>query len=199
MARYGMVMDIQTCVGCDACSASCSLENQTPYWDNKYRTKVLDIEQGSYPYGNRHFVPTICMHCEEPACVDVCPSGASFVNEGGFVLVDYEKCMGCRACMAACPYDARYIYKKEDVEKSKQLYGEELAQHLVPHVDKCTFCYDRVQEGMQPACVSTCPENARIFGDLDDPNSKVSKLVESGVAKPLRPELGTKPKVFYIW
>ncbi len=199
MARYGMVMDMRTCVGCDGCSASCSIENQTPFWDNKFRTKVLDIETGSYPNANRQFVPTICMHCEEPACVDVCPSGASFVNEGGFVLVDYDKCMGCRACMAACPYDARYVYSKEEVAVSKQVYGEELSQHLVPHVDKCTFCYDRVQEGMEPACVATCPEQSRVFGDLDDPNSEVAKLVSSGVAKPLRPELGTKPKVFYIW
>lgn len=199
MARYGMVMDIRTCVGCDACSASCSIENQTPYWDDKYRTKVLDIETGVYPQANRQFVPTICMHCEEPACVDVCPSGASFVNDGGFVLVDYDKCMGCRACVAACPYDARYIYSNDDVKKSKELYGEELAQHEVAHVDKCTFCYDRVEQGMQPACVATCPESSRVFGDLDDPNSEVAKLVNSGVAKPLRPELGTKPKVFYIW
>ncbi len=199
MARFGMVMDIRTCVGCDACSASCSIENQTPYWNNKYRTKILDIEQGTFPNSNRYFVPTICMHCEEPACVEVCPSGASFVNDGGFVLVEYEKCMGCRACMAACPYDARYIYDKEDVKISSQLFGKELAQHQVPHVDKCTFCYDRVAEGLEPACVSTCPEKARIFGDLDDQNSEVAKLVSSGIAKPLRPELGTKPKVFYIW
>lgn len=198
MARYGMVMDLRTCVACDACSAACSIENQTPFWDNKFRTKVLDIEVGTYPEANRHFVPTICMHCEEPACVEVCPSEASFVNKDGFVLVDYDKCMGCRACMAACPYDARYVYSKENVEKSKQLYSEELSQHLVPHVDKCTFCYDRVEQGMDPACVSTCPEKSRIFGDLDDPNSEVAKLISSGVAKALRPELGTKPKVFYI-
>lgn len=199
MARYGMVMDIRTCVGCDACSASCSIENQTPYWNNKFRTRVLDIEQGTYPNANRHFVPTICMHCDEPACVEVCPSGASFKNENGIVLVDYDKCMGCKACMAACPYDARYIYTKDDVETAKTLYGDDLIQHHVPHVDKCTFCADRVTEGLEPACVATCPEKSRIFGDLDDSDSEITKLVESGIAKPLRPELGTKPKVFYIW
>lgn len=199
MARYGMVMDLRTCVGCQACTAACSIENQTPFWSDKFRTRVLDKEVGHYPEVGRYFVPTICMHCEEPPCVEPCPTNATYKTEDGFVLVDYDRCMGCKACMAACPYQARYIYDRKDVEEARQVFGRDFAQHPAPHVDKCTFCEDRVGRGMEPACVTTCPSRARIFGDLDDPDSEVSKLVASGLAKPLRPELGTRPKVFYIW
>ncbi|GAV23347.1 4Fe-4S dicluster domain-containing protein [Carboxydothermus pertinax] len=198
MARYGMVIDLRTCVGCQACSAACATENQTPYWSDKWRTRVLDIEKGEYPNTGRHFVPTICMHCEEPACLTICPSQATIRDENGSILVNYDTCLGCKACMAACPYGARYVYDKNDVAKNLEIHGE-LSQHNVVHIDKCTFCFDRVERGLEPACVATCPAKARIFGDLDDPNSEVAKLVAAGIAKPLRPDLNTKPKVFYIY
>lgn len=198
MSRYGMVIDLRSCVGCQACSAACALENQTPYWSNKWRTKVMDIQKGEYPSTGRYFVPTICMHYEEPACMTVCPSKATFKSDEGFVLVNYDTCLGCKACMAACPYGARYVYDKKDVAQEKEVYGE-VSQHKKVHVDKCTLCQDRVSRGLEPACVATCPTLSRQFGDLDDPTSTVGKAVSSGLAKPLRPDLGTKPRVYYIY
>lgn len=197
MARYGMVIDVTVCMGCTACVAACSVQNETPYWNDKWRTHVSDVQRGVFPDVTRDFVPRLCMHCENAPCEQVCPTGATHHTEEGVVLVDYDKCMGCKACEVACPYGARYGYEREDVKKAHEIYGED-TKHQVPHVDKCTFCYDRVKEGMQPACVATCPGESRMFGDLDDPNSKVAKLVASGKAKALGEHLGTKPRVFYI-
>lgn len=197
MARYGMVIDTKVCMGCTACVAACSMQNETPYWNDKWRTHVSDVQRGVFPDVTRDFVPRLCMHCENAPCEEVCPTGATHHTPEGVVLVDFDKCMGCKACEIACPYGARYAYEREDVKRAKEIYGED-NRHQVPHVDKCTFCYDRVQEGMQPACVATCPGEARIFGDLDDPKSKVAQLVNSGKAKPLAENLGTKPHVYYI-
>ncbi len=198
MARYGMVMDLTVCLGCDACVAACSMENETPFWNEKYRTHVERWVEGHFPQVKEVFLPRLCMHCENPPCVEVCPTGASYIDDdGGFVLVDENLCIGCGFCVEACPYDARYLYEKDDLDEGRKLFGSALPHHVVA-VDKCTFCVDRVHEGREPACVETCVGHSRIFGDLDDPNSEVAKLVNSGVAKPLKPELGTKPKVFYV-
>ncbi len=196
MARYGMVIDLRTCMGCNACVAACSEENQTPYWDGLFRTHVEDIPFGVFPDVGRVLLPRLCMHCENPPCVQVCPTGASHRTEDGIVLVDQDKCMGCGYCIVACPFGARYRYEKDMVKEAREIYGEE-AEHRVPHVDKCTFCIHRVEEGREPACVETCPAHARIFGDLDEPGSEVYKLVSSGQAQPIGPQ-GPRPKVFYI-
>ncbi len=161
--------------------AACDLENYTAWEEGKRRTHVPEFFFGEYPEVRRIFVPRLCMHCEDPPCVFVCPTGASYVNEDGVVLVKHEICIGCKYCIIACPYNARYV------------------DHRIRSVDKCTFCYEnRVMKGKLPACVETCVGHARIFGDLDDPNSEVHKLVTTGEAAPLRPDLGTKPKVFYV-
>lgn len=210
MVRYAMVIDTFRCVRCHACTVACKAENYTPsgvYWH-----VILDREYRKYPNTTRRFLPKPCMHCENPPCVDACPTGASYKREDGIVLVDYEKCIGCKYCVAACPYDVRqYIEKVEGYFPEVGLTSLEeqgYQRHRVNTVEKCTFCADRIDGGVKkgltpgvdweatPACVFTCPAKARIFGDLDDPNSVVSKAARH--AQPLLPELGTNPKVLYI-
>ncbi len=182
MTRYGMVINLETCIGCGACVVACTEENSLHLGVDVplgARTHIETIEVGKFPSVNWYFYHSICRHCEDAPCVAVCPTGASYKTPEGVVLVDYKKCIGCKYCMVACPYDARYI-------------NEALATP-----DKCTFCIHRVKEGLEPACVAACPTHSRIFGDLDDPNSEVSKLVAKG-AVPAGASHGTKPKVFII-
>lgn len=195
MARYAMVLDLNTCTACRACTAACTMENRTPFWSGKFRTHVEDMASGEFPQVHRAFLPRLCMHCDKAPCVAVCPTGASHQTADGVVVVDADRCMGCKYCIIACPYQARYLYESEDVTKAKEVYGEGPA---TPSVDKCTFCEHRLKEGREPACVASCIAGARIFGRLDDPNSAVAKLVASGQAKPLRPDVGTSPKVYYL-
>ncbi len=200
MARYGMVMNVKTCLGCKACMAACSQWNQTPFWaedGGKWRTRVTELQEGKFPEVKREFFPTICMHCVNPPCHSVCPTGATYINKDGIVLIDYDLCLGCGYCIEACPYDARYEYEKDDLEKDEFYFGEDARHHQV-HVDKCTFCVDRLAEGEEPSCAATCVGHARIFGDLDDPKSEVAQLVNSGKAKPLGGYMGAQPKVYYI-
>ena len=196
--HYAMVIDLNTCIGCNACMAACALENQTPVWKESWRTYVHDTEIGSTDEQvRRRFFPRLCNHCDNPPCMSVCPTGATHKLDNGIVLVDDDLCMGCRACTMACPYDARYDITYDDISKGEEFYGT-LHHRTRPSVDKCSFCAHRVQAGLKPACVETCVGFSRLFGDLNDPEDEVTKLVASGVAKPLLPHLGTKPNVFYI-
>jgi sulfur reductase FeS subunit len=199
MARYAMVVDLNACTGCNACMAACAIENQTPFWAGKWRTTVEDIEKGnSDDTAGRLFFPRLCNHCSNPPCVTVCPTGATYQTADGIVDVDDSVCMGCQACTLACPYDARYgIHYEENTEK-KAVFGEDMLKKTRPSVDKCNFCRDRVEVNRLPACVETCVGNSRMFGDLDNPNDKVTKIVKSGLAQPLLPHLGTRPNVYYI-
>ncbi len=194
MTRYAMVIDLNTCVGCNACMAACAVENQTPVWDNKWRTYVHDKEIGTAEDIHRRFFPRLCNHCANPACMSVCPTGATYQRADGIVLVDEDLCMGCRACAVACPYDARMEVTYSDVRQGKEFYGEDYRRRR-PSMDKCSFCAHRVDQGLKPACVETCVGSARIFGDLNDPNDEVAKLVASGTARPLMAHLGTQPNV----
>ena len=196
MTRYAMVIDLNTCVGCNACMAACAMENQTPVWKNEWRTYVHDEEIGTAEDVHRRFFPRLCNHCDNPPCETVCPTGATYKLDNGIVLVDDELCMGCRACAMACPYDARYEVTYDDIEEGKSFYGD--LKRTRPSMDKCTFCAHRLEEGRLPACVETCVGSARMFGDLDDPDDEVAQLVASGVARPLLPHLGTGPNVYYI-
>lgn len=176
--KYAMVIDLRQCVGCQACTSVCLVENNVPNEQN--RTFVTEMEIGEFPHTRKAFLPQLCNHCDEPSCVPVCPTGATFKREDGIVVVDSEVCWGCGYCESACPYDKRFM------------------NHETKVADKCTFCAHRVDNGLLPACVETCVGGARIFGDLNDKNSQVSKLVNSFSINVLKKEQGTKPQVFYI-
>ena len=197
MTRYAMVIDLNTCVACNACMAACAMENQTPVWKNQWRTWVHDKEIGVGEDITRRFFPRLCIHCANPPCMTVCPTGATYQLDNGIVQVDDALCMGCGACAMACPYDARYAITYNDIKKGKDFYGTDFRRDH-PSVDKCDFCADRVKRGLKPACVETCVGESRMFGDLDDPDDPVARLVASAVARPLMPHLGTKPNVYYI-
>ncbi|HJN88561.1 MAG TPA: 4Fe-4S dicluster domain-containing protein [Dehalococcoidia bacterium] len=200
MPRYGMVIDIDRCVGCHSCTAACRQENVTPpgvRW-----TKVFQMDEGKYPKVRRSFVPRGCMHCAQPPCVDACPTGASYKRTDGLVLVDPSRCIGCKTCMIACPYEARhYVEQSETYFPGNRTPFEEARpplEHLSGTVGKCTFCAHRLEVGLQPACIDSCPAKARFFGDLDDPTSEVHHLARDPRAAQPSPEWGTDPSVFYL-
>lgn len=186
LKRYAMVIDLRRCIGCDACMVACKAEYDVPL--GVFRTWVPYKVVGTYPNVKKQFMPRLCNHCDNPPCVRACPVGATYkVEDGGFVLQHYDRCIGCKACMAACPYNARFMLPKS------RTYTD-----IASAVDKCTFCHHRVTQGLAPACVQTCIGRARIFGDINDPRSEVAQLVANMPTQVLRPEAGTKPHVFYI-
>ncbi|MFC1610981.1 4Fe-4S dicluster domain-containing protein [Myxococcota bacterium] len=205
MPRYGMVIDLKRCYGCYACVMACKVKNHTPpkvFW-----SRLLKGERGEYPNSMRQALPVLCMQCEEPSCQEVCPTGATRTLENGIVIVDKEKCMGCKYCMMACPYGARYSVEDWESYFPDGLplspYEEFAKKYWEDHsgvgvATKCDFCRDRLQDGEDPACVKACPANARVIGDLDDPDSEISILIKQNRATPLNPELGNQPKVYYL-
>jgi len=203
MARYGMVFDLKRCIGCNACVIGCKQENSLP--DGMFFTRTLGEEYGVYPAVGRVYIPTLCNQCEDAPCEKVCPSGATYTRDDGIVMVNADICIGCGSCAVACPYDQRSEVDKDLL--SHGLFGtdeltpfeEDGYKRFVPGtIVKCDFCSERVDVGLDPACVVTCPTDARIFGDLDDPDSKVSTLIRERDGKPPMPELKTKPKVYYV-
>ena len=199
MARYGMLIDMSKCVGCMACTIACKVENGTGpgiFWNI-----VKDQEFGEYPNVKRIFLPIQCAHCDEPPCVDVCPSGASYKRDDGIVLVDYDKCVGCGYCVEACPYGIRYLNKNKGGYFGSSLtpYEEAMyADHQIGVAEKCTFCVHRIEKGKLPLCVETCIGKARVFGDLDNPESQISQLIKLKKGKQLREELKTGPCIYYF-
>ena len=199
--RWGMVIDLKRCIGCYGCQLSCKAENGTP--PGVFFARVHKQEEGQYPTAQTTFLPVLCNHCDDPPCVDVCPTGASFVwEDDGIVDIDVDKCVGCRSCMMACPYSQRFLN-----DDPQNYYGDQGAtpyeqarveRHQTGVVMKCNFCRDRVRNGQDPACVENCPTIARYFGDLDDPNSEVSRLIRERSGFPLHPEKGTNPNVYYL-
>ncbi len=178
MARLGMVIDTRQCVGCMDCVVACKTENDVP--DGFCRDWINQRLEGRMPNLRLTITSERCNHCDDPPCVTCCPTGASHVHDyGGIVLVDHDRCIGCKACLASCPYGARFI-------------------HPEGYANKCTFCIHRVEQGELPACVAVCPTHAMHFGDLDDPQSEVSRLVASRRHFVLKPDAGTRPRIFYL-
>jgi molybdopterin-containing oxidoreductase family iron-sulfur binding subunit len=179
--RYGMVIDLKRCIGCYGCEIFCKSENATP--PGMTWSRVLFYESGTYPTVSRMPLPVLCMHCETPFCVDVCPTGASIKRPDGIVTVDGNLCTGCLNCLLACPYGARCLYPEEGENFPGQgLTPYEKAgyqRHVVGAVGKCDFCLSRIGKGLKPACVENCMTKARYFGDFDDPDSKVSQLISN--------------------
>lgn len=203
MARLGMVFDIKRCIGCNACTVACKQENSLP--DGVFFTKTLSEEYGVYPNAGRVYIPTLCNHCEDAPCERACPSGATYTREDGIVMIDGDKCIGCGACAVACPYDQRTEITEDMLGKGLFHSGDltsfeqdGYARFTPGTVAKCDFCSGRVDAGLDPACVVTCPTDARIFGDLDDPESKPSKLINKRGGKPPLAAKNAKPKVYYV-
>jgi molybdopterin-containing oxidoreductase family iron-sulfur binding subunit len=163
--------------------------------------RVFKLERGTYPNSRLVFFPINCMHCDDPECVKVCPTAASHKREDGLVLIDSAKCMGCKYCILACPYGARSSFKKlEPFYMAERTPLDELAEnkHLRGVVQKCDFCQDRLAKGLEPACVASCVGRAKHFGNLHDPNSIASLLINQGNGFQLNPELGTNPSLYYL-
>jgi Fe-S-cluster-containing dehydrogenase component/formate-dependent nitrite reductase membrane component NrfD len=178
MANYGFAIDLRKCIGCHACTIACKAEHDIPVGVN--RCWVKTVEKGSFPQARRFFFPVLCNQCEDAPCVRICPTRALFKRRDGIVDLHGDNCIGCRSCMEACPYDQLFIDPNTHT------------------AEKCNFCANRVENKLLPACVSVCPTECRIFGDLDDPASEVSRIVQHEAFMLRKPEKGTGPKIFYL-
>lgn len=196
--RYGMAIDLRICISCNSCTVACKAAHGTQpgvLW-----CKVLEHETGRCPNVSRLFVPVLCNHCSDAPCVKVCPSGASRIRPDGIVLVDYGKCVGCKACIAACPYDARTFVgeRKYYFPETPIPYGVVELDGAVGVVQKCTLCSERLERGEPPACVEACPTGCRVFGDRDDAAGELGRQVRRERVERLLENKGTDPNVYYI-
>jgi molybdopterin-containing oxidoreductase family iron-sulfur binding subunit len=219
--RWVMVIDLRKCVGCHACTIACVAENKLP--PGVVYRPVIEEEFGTYPNVGRRFIPRPCMQCDNPPCVPVCPVNATHKNEEGVVVVDYPECIGCRACLTACPYSARtadfgqtytlgtpttggVILGRAEAAAYETApsfeYGEAWprVEHESPkgNARKCHFCLHRIKAGELPACVTTCIGRATLFGDANDPDTLVAELIARPNVTRLKEEQGTEPRVFYL-
>ena len=211
MTRWAMVIDLTRCIGCESCISACSLANGVP--EGLWR-KLDELETPQPPERQRLFATRSCMHCEEPPCKMVCPTGATFQRMDGIVEIDYEKCIGCGYCIVACPYDARVIFRYRhcfDADTQVVQNSEsEPNENREGVCTKCDFCANRIENGLKnnlkpgvdpdatPLCVATCSCGALSFGDLDNPQSPISKLIKDRHTIRIFDQLETKPSVYYI-
>ena len=204
--HYGMVIDTKRCVGCNACTVACKMANNVPqdvFWTRALTDggDMMDTPAGEFPDISMRYITVSCQHCENPACAKVCPVGATYKDpETGVVRQDYDKCIGCRMCMSACPYTGVRSFNWEEPRYPMDfaLGDADAPKHQKHVVEKCIFCYQRLARGETPACMDLCPARARHFGDLDDPNSEVSQLIKERSYEQLLPSEGTKPSVYYL-
>ena len=209
--RWGMVIDLRKCVGCHACTVSCIAENKLP--PGVVYRPVLDQEIGTYPNVTRRFVPRPCMQCDNPSCVSVCPVRATWKRHDGVVIVDYDRCIGCRYCLTACPYGARTSdfgnyytehtpeiqpYEKQPSNEYCKSWDRHGNRSPVGNARKCHFCLHRLEQGLLPQCVSTCVGRANYFGDIHDARSLVAQMAKSANQIKLLEEKGTRPTVIYL-
>jgi len=213
--RFAMALDINKCIGCRRCAYACVMENNTDREMGIEWIKVVSVPREELeilntdwkykeaPEKEMVYIPMACMHCEDPPCTMVCPVAATFKEPDGIVVVDYDRCIGCRYCITACPYGARrFNWRKPKVlvtelNPNMHILGNVIRQ---PHVvEKCTWCIQRTRDGGVPACVEVCPVGARVFGDLNDPSSPIRRVLEEYGAFVLKPEAGTKPRFFYYF
>lgn len=204
MTKLAIGINLDRCIGCNTCALACKMQNNVPdgmLW-NRVLTEgceMFDGAEGTYPNLSRTYLPLACQHCENAACQRVCPTGATYKDDKGRVEIDYDKCIGCRMCMAACPYNARTFNWSDPVRSTGAGYGDSRVPERARGVmEKCTLCKERTDGGDEPMCVRCCPGDARVFGDLDDPDSEVSKLRRRQGAEVLLEEKGTRPQVFYV-
>jgi len=215
MARWGMVIDLKRCIGCYSCVIICKQDHFLP--PDMFWNRLVIGETGEYPQVTKHVYPVLCNHCKEAPCVKGCPSGAMIKRDDGIVAVDSDKCVGCTYCVIACPYQQPVFHASNSAAyfagqglTELEVIGKELYPIQPGTVVKCNFCAERIDEGLciglkpgadrvaTPSCVNNCPAKARIFGDLDDPNSRISVLVRQRKGFQLHPEFGTDPSVYYI-
>lgn len=218
--RWIMVIDTRKCVGCHACTIACIAENKLP--PGVVYRPVTEEEIGTYPLVTRRFTPKPCMQCDEPPCVPVCPVNATYKNEEGVIVMDYDQCIGCRYCITACPYSSRTFDlgqsytpmvagtsallgsgTADDYERAANYeYGEATPRtgddSPIGNVRKCHFCLHRVKQGMLPECVTTCIGRATMFGDANDATSVVSGMIAGNNVVRLKEEMGTEPRVYYL-
>ena len=185
MTKLGIAINLERCVGCNTCANACKMQNNIPMNMLYIRVETDGVDtadgaQGTYPDLSRTYIPVACQHCDNPECVSVCPTGASYRREDGVVLVDHSKCIGCQYCVMACPYGVRAY----DEGKDKGV------------IEKCTMCAHLIDKGEKPACVKHCPGQARLFGDADDPESDVSKMIARKSTHKLK-DVGNHPGVTY--
>ncbi|HMB31699.1 MAG TPA: 4Fe-4S dicluster domain-containing protein [Desulfohalobiaceae bacterium] len=178
MPRYGLYIDVFKCIGCYGCLTACKNWHGIPAGEQG-RRRLVDVTEGDYPLISRWIFPVSCMHCDEPLCTSVCPTEATFKRYDGIVVIDQEKCIGCGECVESCPYNARTM--RAGIEKA----------------DGCDMCVDRLDQGLLPYCVTSCAGEAMAFGDLDDPGSRIVKLIEESNAQQLAADYGRHPKIFY--
>jgi Fe-S-cluster-containing dehydrogenase component len=209
--KWVMVIDLRKCVGCHACTIGCVVENKLP--PGVVYRPVIEEEIGTYPNVGRRFIPRPCMQCQNPPCVPVCPVNATWKRPDGVIIIDYEKCIGCRYCITACPYNARTFdfgeyftdgtpHRAPYEEAPSFEYGKKWYRRNedspIGNARKCHFCLHRVEKGQLPMCATTCIGRATYFGDANDPDSLVSELIALPNVMRIKEDLGTDPRVYYL-